>query len=223
MARIARAVVPDIAYHVTHRGNHREEVFLLPDDYEHYRQRLAEASSRYGMEIWAYCLMTNHVHLIVVPRAKDSLARGIGRAHRLHSLALNRRQGWTGHLWANRFYSCPLDDEHMWAAVKYVELNPVRTGLVARPEDYEWSSARAHVRGETDALLSPGRPFPGDVGNWSNWLEEGLSEEQTELIRRHTQTGRPLGSTNFLERMEGLLSRVLRPRKVGRRPKETTK
>jgi len=159
MARLARVVIADYPYHVTHRGNRQADVFFDREDRDAYRKWLSEYGAKSGLDIWAYCLMANHVHLIAVPRRTDSLARGIGRAHFRYARWVNWRQGWSGHLWANRFHSTALDVMHLWAAVKYVELNPVRAGIVARAEDYEWSSARAHVLGEKDELLAEGRPF----------------------------------------------------------------
>jgi putative transposase len=126
-------------------------------------------------------------------------------------------------LWANRFYSCPLDDPHLWKAAKYVELNPVRAGLVAQAEDWPWSSARRHALGEPDELLSVQRPFPGAIEDWAGWLREGLSDEEVEMLRRHTRTGRPLGEIGFIERLEEFLGRLLRPGKRGRKPKAEEK
>jgi putative transposase len=118
--------------------------------------------------------MSNHVHLLVTGHRKDSLSKAIGIAHQRYSSLLNQRFGWTGHLWANRFHSCALDGEHLWAAVKYIELNPVRASMVARAVDYPWSSARAHALGERDVLLSSSSPFPGAVADWQAWLEGSL-------------------------------------------------
>src|SRR5690606_15343147 len=168
-----------------------------------------------GLAVWAFCLMTNHVHLLAVPGRADALARGAGLAHRRHAAALNRRHGWTGHLWAGRFFSTPLDEAHLWAAVRYIELNPVRAGLVARAEEWPWSSACAHcglagadvpfrlsdvrklkVTSDPDNagldILSPDRPFPGEVGDWARWLREpwdGRDEAAlADDIRRCTRT-----------------------------------
>jgi putative transposase len=221
VARFARVIVPDFGYHVTHRGNHREDIFFSPHDRQTYMLWLAHYAKRHAMDIWAYCLMTNHVHLIVTGRRKDSLAGAIGRAHMRYARFINRRNGWTGHLWANRYFSTPLDEAHLWRAVKYVELNPVRAGMAGRAEEYEWSSAAAHcgLRGE-DALLAAERPFPGLVEDWSAWLAGGLPDEHADAIRRNTYTGRPCGDESFVERVEKLLGRALRPNKRGRKPKE---
>ena len=171
------------------------------------------------MEVWAYCLMTNHVHLLVVGHRPDSLASAIGRTHMRFARWTNRRQGWSGHLWANRFFSTPLDEHHLWQAVRYVELNPVRAGIVERAEDYPWSSARAHCFGTDDALLADSRPFPGPIAHWSSWLAQGLDPEAIAELRQNTATGRPTGSPEFTSRLEQQLGRLLRPAKRGRKPK----
>ena len=117
-ARIVRIVVPEYPYHVTHRGNRAGDVFFDQDDRETYKIWLKEYSEKYGLEIWGYCLMTNHVHLIVCPQEADSLANAIGRTHMRFSRYVNKKQGWNGHLWANRYYSTILDEPHLWTAIK---------------------------------------------------------------------------------------------------------
>jgi putative transposase len=217
MARFARIVVPEYAYHVTHRGNRREDVFFDEEDREVYKKWLKEYADQYGLEIWAYCLMSNHVHLLVCPRKEDALANALGRTQMRYARYVNRKQGWSGHLWANRFYSTVLDDAHLWMAVKYVELNPVRVGMVGQAEAYTWSSARAHCDGAGDQLLSLDHPFPGEIRNWSEWLMKGLEEAEEEEIRKNTYTGRPSGATHFIEKLEALLGRCLKRRKAGRK------
>lgn len=216
MARIARIVVPGCAYHVTHRGNRRGEIFPRDGDQDLYEALLRAYADRHELEVWAYCWMPNHVHLVVVAHRADSLSRAIGVAHRRFSRAINRRNDWTGHLWANRFYSTPLDSAHLLLAVRYVELNPVRAGFVATAEDYAWSSARAHSTGSVDPLLSPRRPFPGAIGNWRAWLNQGLEPDELELLRERTSTGRPCGAPEFVRELEHRLGRRLRPFSPGR-------
>ena len=216
MARLARVVLPDCSYHVTHRGNRCEDVFFTVDDRLRYLRLLREYAERYAMEVWAYCLMTNHVHLIVQPKRSDSLAKAIGNAHRHYSRAVNRRHEWTGHLWAGRFFSTPLDEAHLWLAVRYVELNPVRAGLVCDPTEYRWSSAAIHAGLASDTLLSSSRPFPGPIDGWRTWLAQGLAPKDYERIRLNTSRGRPSGSSEFVEWFEAKLSRTIRPRRAGR-------
>jgi putative transposase len=147
------------------------------------------------------------------------MARAIADAHRKYSRRINEREGWTGHLWANRFYSTPLDDRHLWCAARYVEMNPVRAGLVQHAEDYPWSSAATHVQGNQDPLLSGDRPFPGVVTNWAEWLALGVQELEVQAIRENTQSGRPSGSQSFIQELEARSGRSLRPQKRGPKPR----
>ena len=219
---MARVVVPGEPHHITHRGNLRADVFLGQSERELYLRLVAACAAEGGLEIWAWCVMTNHVHLLVVPGNKDSLRRGVGLAHQRYAAVVNAQHGWSGHLWANRFFSTPLDAAQLWHAVKYVELNPVRAGLVARAEQYEWSSARAHAGlVSSDPLLTAGDPFPGPVGDWAAWFAEGLADASCEYIRRCTYTGRPCGSGQFTRRLEAQLGRPLLPQKRGPKPKCT--
>jgi len=220
MSRLARVVLPGLPYHVTHRGNRKLDVFFRRRDRLTYKRWLGQYARRYGLDIWSYCLMSNHVHLLVVAHKDDSLAMAIGRTHGRFAQWQNRRHGWSGHLWANRFYSTPLDEEHLWAAARYVELNPVRAGMVRRAEAYDWSSARCHARNHHDELLAPSRPFPGRIENWSDWLATESRAEPIEALRRNTSTGRPTGSDHFVTLLETRLSRTLRAQKRGRKPRK---
>ena len=218
MSRTARIVIPNVPHHVTQRGNNREDVFFVDDDRRAYLQLLAEHASEFRLDILAWCLMTNHVHLVVVPRDAASLARAIGRTDFLYTQRINRRDGREGHLWRNRFYSCALDEKHAVAAVRYVERNPVRARIVRQPWDYPWSSARAHVSGkdsfgllDLDAWL---REWPAKT--WRDMLRTDLDEIQTEQMRRSTRLGRPLGSDAFVARIEKLIGRAVRSRAAGR-------
>jgi len=169
----------------------------------------------WGVEVWAYCLMPNHVHLIVVPPAEEALRRAIGEAHRRYTRRVNFREGWRGHLWQGRFGSFPMDDGHLlWMAARYVELNPVRAGLAQGPEAYGWSSARAHLAGRDDGLVRVG-PLIERFGDWGNYLARGLTDAQAGLFRRHERTGRPMGDEGFVARIDKLLGRVLHRRKPG--------
>ena len=214
MARIARVVVPGVPHHVTQRGNRRQQTFFREEDYQAYLDLMGEWCSRWGVEVWAYCLMPNHVHLIAVPPSEEALRRAIGEAHRRYTTQVNRRKRWRGHLWQGRFASFPMDDGHLYAGARYVELNPVRARLVAEPGAYRWSSAAAHLAGRDDRLVRVA-PLRARFGDWAEFLSEGLSPEQAELIRRHERTGRPLGSEGFVARLEGLLGRLLHPQKRG--------
>ena len=216
MPRLARIVVPGIPHHVTQRGNRRMPTFFCDDDYATYLELMAHWCAERGVEVWAYCLMPNHVHLIAAPAAERSLGLGIGEAHRRYSRQVNFREGWRGHLWQGRFASFPLDEPYLYAAARHVELNPVRAGLVTDPVDYRWSSARAHVEGKPDVLVQV-QPLLDRFGD--SLLKPGLDRDDAELLRSHERTGRPLGSPEFVDRLERLLRRVLKPQKRGPKPK----
>jgi putative transposase len=164
-----------------------------------------------------YCLMPNHVHLIVAPHGEDSLSKALGRTHLLYTQHVNRLQGRSGHLWQNRFYSCPLDERHCWAALRYAERNPVRAGMVRQAWRYPWSSAMAHVGAAPSRLLTLAPWRSGwDAERWKQWLRAPDDEDQLAAIRVSTHTGRPLGSDRFLSKLENLLGRRLRSLAVGR-------
>jgi len=222
MARIARIVVPGCPFHLTHRGNHREQIFFNDDDRRCYLGLLARYARRFEMDLWAYCLMSNHVHLIVLGQKPDSLAKAVGNAHREYSRLINRRNSWTGHLWANRFYSTALDELHLWYAVRYVEANPLRAGLVPHAVDYRWSSARAHAGLGSNHRLAPDRPFPGSIADWATWLDVGQDQPAYDELRKSTSTGRPTGSPEFKRRIEKQIGRSFQPKRLsGNRKIET--
>ncbi len=218
MARLARVVAPGLPHHVTQRGNRRQPTFFSAADYRLYRGLMAEWCARSGVEIWAYCLMPNHVHLIAVPETRDALHRAIGEAHRRYTWAINRREDWRGHLWQERFASFPMDEAHLLAAARYVELNPVRTRLRRRPRDHPWSSARAHLAGQDDALVKVA-PLLALVPDWGRFLAAALEAEDLAALRRHALTGRPLGEESFVARLEKRLGRPLAKKKPGPKPK----
>jgi putative transposase len=204
---------------VTQRGNRRADIFEVDEDREAYLALMHRYMVKHGVSLWAYCLMTNHVHLIMVPHGEHSLSQALRDAHTVHAMRFNRRTKLSGHVWQGRFYSCALDDAHLWAAVRYVERNPVRAGLVERAEDYRWSSARAHCGLGEDVILAKEFPLAGEIDDWGAWLREQDDEVFVEAIRRHTSTGRPCGSPQFVERLETVLGRRLRPAKRGRKRK----
>ncbi len=214
MARIARVVAPGVPHHVTQRGNRRQETFFCAEDYEAYRALMAEWCGRFGVIIWAYCLMPNHVHLVAVPESEEGLCRAPGEAHRRYTRRVNFREGWRGHLWRGRFASFVMDEDYLLRAVRYVELNPVRTGIVKRPGDYPWSSAAAHLAAKDDSLVQV-QPLLDEIGDWQAYLALDVEEEDAVALRLHERTGRPLGSKDFLGKLEAQLGRELLPRKRG--------
>jgi putative transposase len=218
MARLARVVAPGIPHHVTQRGNRRQQVFFNDDDYVTYRALLAEGCRAAGVAVWAYCLMPDHVHLILTPSDRDGLRAALGEAHRRYTRHVNSREGWRGYLWQGRFASCPMDEAHLLACARYVELNPVRARLARRARDWRWSSARAHLAGKDDGLVRV-RPLLALAPDWRDFLAEGLSAADREAIRAGERTGRPLGSARFVARLEKRLDRPLAKRKPGPKPK----
>ena len=219
MARIARIVIPGIPHHVTQRGNRRETVFFGDDDYLAYINLLAESSRAAETEVWAYCLMPNHVHLILVPRHEDGLRATLGDAHRRYTGRINSRNKWTGHLWQGRFGSVAMDETYLANAVRYVSLNPVRARLVKQASDWRWSSVNAHLSGIDDKLVKVA-PVLERCPDFSGLLESGEDEELDMALRNGETIGRPIGQTDWLEKMEQKLGRKLRPGKRGPKVQE---
>lgn len=217
MARIARVVVPGLPHHVTQRGNRRQPTFFGPEDYAEYVRLIAASCERCGTAVWCYCLMPNHVHLIMVPSTEDGLRCALGEAHRRYTRMINARQGWCGHLWQERFHSFVMDEPHLLAAARYVERNPVRAELCETAADWPWSSARAHLRGVDDELVRV-RPLLDLVPDWDQFLVGQDADQIADPLHRHTRTGRPLGSDDFITRIEVRVGRVLRPQKPGPKP-----
>jgi putative transposase len=219
MARIARIIAPGYPHHITQRGNRRQKTFFCKEDYELYRELMSQWCIHYGVEIWAYCLMPNHVHLIAVPRETDGFHKAIGEAHRRYTRHINFREGWRGHLWQGRFASCVMDENYLITAARYIECNPVRAHLVKYPADYPWSSAKAHMKNRNDGLVRV-KPLLQLIHDWGPFLQDGTEKEMGTLIRRHENTGRPLGNNSFVLGLEAQLGRKLGPRKAGRPKKQ---
>ena len=223
MARLARVVVPGAPHHVVQRGNRRMKTFFGDEDYEAYLSLLAEWCGHYGVSIWAYCLMPNHVHLILVPPSEDSLCRAVGETHRRYTRRVNFRRGWRGHLWQGRFSSFVMDDSYLASAARYVERNPVKARMTARAEDWAWSSAAGHVDrrraciAESDWLTEL---TAGWVCDWREYLADARDAATAKTILRHENTGRPLGDAAFVKKLESQLGRVLAPLKRGPKPKK---
>lgn len=225
MPRLARAIAIGCPHHITQRGNNRQAVFFVDDDRRVYLELLREQAGQYGLEVLAYCLMGNHVHLVATPHAPESLAKAVGRTHFRYTQYVNRLHGRSGHLWQGRFYSCALDGRHLWLALKYVELNPVGARLCRRAWRYAWSSAAAHTdEGAESGLLDLPRWYREmRAATWRQELTLGLTEEEVARIRVRTHTGRALGSDSFVSKLETVLGRRLRPLPVGRPKKQGVK
>ena len=215
MPRIARVVAPGFSHHITQRGNRRQQTFFNDDDYQAYLELMSEWCMKFGVETWAYCLMPNHIHLIVVPETKAGLKSAIGEAHRRYTRRINFRKGWRGHLWQGRFASFIMDEKYLLACTKYVELNPVRARLVKKPEDWPWSSAVSHMEGKDDILVKVAPMLKMVNKPWESFLGRDAHREKIELFRKHERTGRPLGEISFLGKMELFLGRKLKAAKPG--------
>jgi len=220
MPRIARAIATGFPHHITQRGNYRQNIFESKVDYLKYLDWLKTYSRKYSLKIWAYCLMKNHVHFIAVPMEADSMARAFNTLHMRYSQYFNKKHSTTGHLWQGRFYSCVLDEIHLFAGIRYVENNPVRAGVVKRADEYRWSSARNHVQRKSDPVLSDDCYLLEKIKDWSAYLEEREDVALVEALRRNTLTGRPCGNDAFVLKIEEMLNRKLialprgRPRKA---------
>lgn len=219
MARMARLVVPRYPHHVTQRGNRRQPTFFCDADYDAYIGLLVKAKAVAGIDIWAYCLMPNHVHLVVVPNHADSLSLLFRDAHLRYTLRINRRQGWQGHLWQERFHSFVMDERHLLATVRYTELNPVRAGLCRRPEEWPWSSVHAHLRAANDHLVDVA-PMLQRISDWRRYLDWPEPSAELETIRAHARNGRPAGDEIFLGTLEDMTGRSLRKKRPGPKARE---
>lgn len=217
MARLPRIVIPGCPHHVTQRGNRKARVFHNDDDYELYRDLLSEAAEKAGAEVWAYCLMPNHVHVIIVPVDEDGLRRTFAEAHRRYTTFVNTRQRTSGHLWQGRFGSVAMDEVHLFHAVRYVSLNPVRARLVKRAADWPWSSVPAHLARRSDGLVKV-KPVLKRYGKFAKLLGEDGGDDEDAAFKRLRQaesTGRPVGSEKWLKQLERQVGRRLRPLKRG--------
>jgi len=222
MTRATRVVLPEIPHHITQHGIRRFDVFRDEADRATYLKLLAESCRRFQLPICSYCLMTNHVHVVAMPERRDSLWRTFHRCHGVYANRFNRKYGLTGHLWQARPFSCALDEEHPWQAIRYVELNPVRAHMVERAEDYPWSSAAAHCGLREDLLIVPEWATRDEIQNWKQWLAAGNESDVDQRIRHHTFIGRPCGNDTFVQDAEQLLGRRLAPRKPGPKPKSVS-
>ena len=216
MARLARVVAPGLPHHVTQRGNGRARTFFGDDDYRLYRDLLADACREAKVEVWAWVLMPNHAHLILVPSDADGLRRALAPTHRRYAGHVHARQRLTGHFWQGRFGSVVMDEDHLAAALRYVALNPVRAGLVSRAEDWPWSSVHAHLAGRSEGLTTVA-PALSRFPRFADLLDLGPDEAAFERLRRAESVGRPLGADPFVAQLEAATSRALRPGKRGRR------
>jgi putative transposase len=217
MARLARVVIPGIAHHVTQRGNGGARTFFGNDDYAFYRDLLAEHCRAADIAVWAWCLMPNHVHLILVPSDVDGLRRALAAVHRRYAGVIHARRKRTGHFWQGRFGAVAMDEEHLAAALRYVSLNPVRGRRVARAQDWRWSSTRAHLTGKDDGITARA-PIRERIPPFADLLATKPDDEESESfarLRAAESIGRPLGDDRFLARIERVTKRILKPQRRG--------
>ena len=193
-------------------------MFFEREDREFFLQLLEEKAKKYSMEVWAYCLMDNHVHLVVVPRQEETLALAIGETHKEYTRRINFRENWRGYLWEGRFKSFIVDEKYLYSAIRYVERNPVRAKMVSKAEDYEWSSARLHVIKRLNNLLSDFYLLD-EVSDWSEYLQETDCEDELKLFRRHGESGRPMGDPERLIKLAIKYGWELMPKKPGPKPR----
>ncbi|TAN41610.1 MAG: transposase [Nitrospirae bacterium] len=220
MPRISRAVAVGYPHHITQRGNYRQDVFQSDEDYKQYLQWLKKYSDKYALKIWAYCLMSNHVHYVAVPLNDDSLAKTFNTLHMMYSRYFNQKSGGNGHLWQGRFFSCVLDEPHVYAAVRYVENNPVRAKMVDKAEDYLWSSAVSHLYKKSDPVLTDDCYLADNIRDWRMYLNEKENSVMTDTLFQNTKTGRPCGTELFISQIESIVGRRLSALPPGR-PRKT--
>jgi putative transposase len=219
MARLARIVAARVPHLVTQRGNRRQKVFFGDEDYQTYIGLVAAGCREARVDVWAYCLLPRQVYLLLVPSDVDGLRAALGEAHRRYTRTVNLRKDWRGYLWHGRFASFPVDEGWLLACARYVELAPVRAGLVERARDWRWSSARAHLAVRDDALVNAA-PLLDRASDWKTLLAQNLDKKFRDEIESHERTGRPLGSDAFIKRLEKRLGRTLARQKPGPKPKK---
>lgn len=219
MARYARLVYAGIPHHITQRGNRRGTMFFGDENRRAYLDWLDAYCIKHVVDVAAYCLMPNHVHIVAIPRTTDGLERVFRCLHTRYAQHINRCLGWTGHVLQGRYFSSALDEAHFVAAVRYTERNPVRAHMVQRAEDYQWSSAAFHCGLRDDTLVATraiaGCGFP-TTSEWGAWLAEADESPQLDALRRHIDGNLPCGSTGFVGRLATLAGRDLAFRPRGR-------
>ena len=210
MSRTARVVVPGVPHHITQRGVRKTDIFRHQTDYRRYTDVLIENCTKYGVLIRSYAWMPNHVHLVAVPLESKSFAKAFRRANSIYAKCFNKKHGLSGYLWQDRFFSCPMDEGHFWAAMRYVEQNPVRAGLVEIAEDYRWSSAKYHCFGDPDALIDTTWNPSDVIPDWKSWLLMANDATYDQAIRASTRKGLPCGDEWFLNLLEKHLGQSFR-------------
>jgi putative transposase len=217
MPRIARVIAVGFPHHIIQRGNNRQKVFFAQVTREKYLDLLKEYSQKWKAGILAYCLMDNHVHLLIRPQNKESLAKLMQGVTLSYTKYRNKRYNKTGRLWESRYYSCVVDEEkYLWAVARYIEQNPVRARMVRKPEDYSYSSACGHITGTKDEVLNE-KLFEGnESSDYVKFIRSAIPEKEINSIRLATKRNKPLGNINFLKKIEKLLNIDFRNNPPGR-------
>jgi putative transposase len=217
MARLVRIALVNVPYHVTQRGNARQFILSCDEERAVYLSLLRKYARLHEWQLLGYCLMSSHVHLVVVPQKADSLAQALKQTHGRYATYWNATHRSSGHVWQGRFYSCPLDSDHLWIALRYTERNPVRAGLAEKAESWPSSSAAAHCDGQLDASLDMTLwNKRWSTESWQDYLTAGETEREVAALRRSAHTGRPLGGDKFVQSLEQATQRRLAPQKGGR-------
>jgi putative transposase len=224
VARLARVIVPGLPHHITQRASGKRFIFQTDAERLVYLRLLRESTDLHEVAVIGFCLMSNHVHIVAAPRKAASLALALKNVHGRFASYWNAANCYSGHLWQNRYYSCPLDEHHLWEALRYTELNPVRADMVRLAEHWPWSSATAHCGlPSSDPWLDTERwRMRWNAAAWREYLDGGQDAASLDLIRRNTHTGRPLGSVDFTRALELETRRRLAPGKPGPKKKATT-
>lgn len=215
MPRIARVVALNYPHHITQRGTDKTQIFLDDEDRRYFLASLKEYADKTDTKIWAYCLMGNHFHLLLVPREEEGLGKCLHGATFRYAQHFNKKYERNGRLWQNRYFSCIVDERnYLWGVARYIEMNPVRAKLVGKPELWKWSSAKAHIKGAKDPYISKEQWLDdSERAEYQRFVKEKWKDNE---IRKATSTGRPLGSVRFIKKLEEELQRALRPKKAGR-------
>ena len=219
MPRSARIIIPGFPHHVTQRGNKKQSVFFSDQDRLAYLDDLGFYARRHEVDILSYCLMTNHVHLLLVPEAENCLHLMLKAIHTRHAMRINKQFEWTGHLWQNRYYSAVVDESALVKVARYIEINPVRAKMVEQASDHYWCSASAHCGLRKDALLNLHSKWHKElaaIADWRAWLNFGDSAPDLTNIRTSTNQNRAFGTSSFISALEASLGRCLQTRPRGR-------
>lgn len=208
MPRIARVVAVDYPHHVIQRGNNRQKTFFAQVTREKYLALLKEYTQQWNVSVLAYCLMSNHVHLLLRPHQPEALAKVMQGVSLCYTQYINKRYRRTGRLWESRYYSCIVDEEaYLWVVARYIEQNPLRAKIVKQPQNYPYSSARAHVLGTEDKILGEELFVERERAEYINFITARVPEKELSQLRKFTKTGKPLGKESFVKKIGRLLKR----------------